>query len=76
VTLINRNLFGRRVQLFAYVHVLSCAHTVREYVADDILRRGRGYWPRGGPYPIFRYWRLGPVDLRVFTAEASADLRQ
>lgn len=53
VTLFNRDVRGRRVQVIWHSWLWR--------------RRGRGPWPRSGPFPIFRYWLLGPFDVRVFT---------
>jgi hypothetical protein len=38
-----------------------------------MLRRGRGYYPRSGPWPIFYYWLLGPLDVRRWTPRAQAE---
>lgn len=70
MTLLNRDIRGRRVLLIAYLRVLSRDYTVREWWDQAMHRRGRGWWPRSGPGPIFYYWALGPLDLRVFTRKA------
>lgn len=70
MTLLNRDVLGRRVQILAHVRILSRDHTVREWWDGAVRRRGRGYWPQSGPWPIFRYWMLGPLVVRVWTARA------
>lgn len=55
--LLNRPLFGRHVQVA--FHPLT-------------WQRGRGFYPQVSRWwPIFHYWLLGPVELRVFSPEAS-----
>lgn len=36
----------------------------------SLRRRGRGDWPLSGPMPVFRYWTLGPLELRRYTPAA------
>jgi hypothetical protein len=70
---VNRDILGRRVQVILHVRVFSPGYTPREWWAAVMHRRSRGYWPRtdlNAPWPIFRYWNLGPLDIRVWTARA------
>lgn len=71
MTALNRVVLGRRVQILLHVRVVSSDYSVREWWDQAMKRRSRGLYPRsGGPWPIFRYWNLGPVDVRVWTDEA------
>jgi hypothetical protein len=70
MTLCNRDIAGRRVQIIVHARVLSRDYTVREWWDTVMPRRKRGYWPRRGPWPIFYFWLLGPLDVRVWTKRA------
>lgn len=75
MTFLNRKIAGRRVQMGAHLRVISRDYTVREWRDEAVRRRGRGFYPRSGPWPIFRYWMLGPFELRIFTARAMKESR-
>jgi hypothetical protein len=75
MTLLNRDLFGRRVQALAHYRAFSPDYTLSEWWSEAVKRRGRGLWPRSGPWPIFRYWALGPLELRVWTRTAQEEQR-
>jgi hypothetical protein len=70
MTILNRDILGRRVQFLLALRVWSDGYTPREWWDAVMHRRGRGFYPRSGPWPIFYYWCLGPIDFRVFTAKA------
>lgn len=59
MTVFNGDIRGRRVQVLLAL--------------DAPLGRSRGYWPRSGPWPIFRYWTLWRLELRVFTARCGKE---
>lgn len=74
MTLLNRDVRGRRTQVILAApspRALICGdYTLREWWDQIMHRRMRGYYPRSGPWPIFYFWMLGPMDVRVWTAEA------
>jgi hypothetical protein len=70
---VNREILGRRVQVILHARIVSPDYTPREWWDTVMHRRSRGLWPRSGPWPIFRYWNLGPLDVRVWTARAMSE---
>jgi hypothetical protein len=77
VKLLNRRVRGRHTQVLLHVprpRALICGdYTLWQWWDEAMLRRGRGYYPRSGPWPIFYYWLLGPLDVRRWTPRAQAE---
>lgn len=77
--LLDRVIRRRVVQLLVWTpdwRAVVCGdYTLPEWWDANVRCRQRGFYPRSSPWwPIFHYWRLAVLELRVFSAETSKHL--